>query len=371
MNRPARNRRRSCLALAAAVLGIALAGAAQARNILVTAMRPGVLVLVDADARKIDRTYPLPNTSPGNGPGAIVTSRDGKVAYVLHNRWESVSGIDLDTGREVFRADLSTPEIRAKSTFGIDVSPDGRELAVFITAVKLLPNEYQVQDTHIAFFDTAAGVGAKPTRTIPAPRRTTLLAYAPDGRRLYAMSWDIEVLDPRDGRVLGRHPVRHWGRRNLGEPDYLSFWPHWDQTGVFAFPYFVARTDRKPTAPDFMKAGIYMLDLAADTVRYREFENASVVLFSSVVNPVRRDEVYSVYTQLTKTDMKTGRLVKRVDLDQTFYNINISPDGKELYIGGAGGTVQVYDPVTLERRAVIPMPGGGDLSVTSMRVVSR
>lgn len=360
------------IALAAGALWLAAAAPlAQAKNILVTAVRPGLLVLIDADARKVEKTYPIPNTSPGNGPAAIVTTRDGRTAYVLHNRLESVSGIDLDTGKEVFRTDLSSPGLRAKSTWGIDISPDGRELAVFITSVKLLPNEYQVQDTHIAFFDTADGVGARPKRTIPAPRRTTLIAYAPDGQRLYAMSWDINILDPKDGRVLGTHPLRNWGRRNLGEPDFLSFWPHWDQSGVFAFPYFVARTDRKPDAPDAMKAGIYLLDLATDKVSYKEFENASVVLFSSVVNPVRRNEVYSVYSQLSKTDMKTGRLVKRVDLDQTFYNINIAPDGSELYVGGAGGTVQIYDPKTLAKLAVIPMPGGADLSVTSMRVIQR
>lgn len=359
-------------ALAAAALVLA-AGAtpAEAKPYLVTAMRPGMLVLVDVEARKVAKTIPLPNTSPGNGPASIVTSKDGRIAYVLHNRWESVSGIDLDSGKEVFRANLSSGDLRGKSTMGIDVSPDGRELAVFVAPVKILKNEYQVQDTHIAFYDTSAGLDAQPVRKIPAPRRTTLVAWAPDGKRLYAMSWDILSLDPKDGKVLKTHKVRNWGRRGIGEPDSLTMWPHWEQAGVYAFPYFVARTDRPPTAPDSMKAGIYLLDLAADKTTYKEFENASVVLFSSVMNPVRRDEVYSVYTQLTKTDMKRGKLMKRIDLDQTFYNINVSSDGKELYIGGAGGSIQVFDTATLDRLAVIPMPGDGDLSVSSMRVVNR
>lgn len=361
---------RAVLLAAGAVL-VAVAQMAQAKTYLVTAMRPGIVVLVDAETRKVEKTIPLPKTSPGNGPAAVVVTKDGKIAYVLHNRWESISGIDLDSGREVFRADLSWRHVRGKSTMGMDLSPDGKELAVFVTSVKLLREEYQVQDTHIAFFDTSAGLAAQPQRTIAAPRRTTLLAYSPDGKRLYAMSWDIMVLDPRDGTVLGKHPLRSWGRANMGEPDALTMWPHWEQSGVFAFPYYVARTDRKPTDPDFMKAGIFQLDLATDKSNYKEFEDASVVLFSSVVNPVRHDEVFTVFQQLSKTDQKTGKLLKRVDLDQSFYNINISPDGRELYIGGAGGTIQVYDSKTLKRLAVIPMPGGGDLSVSSMRVISR
>lgn len=355
---------------ALAVCGVAAAGTVSAKDYLVTALHSNKLVFIDVAARKIDRVYPLPNSRPGNTPGTLVVSPDGKTVYILHNHWETVSGIDVDSGKEVFRADLSSPGIRGKSTFAFDISPDGKEVAIYIDPVKILPGEYQVQDTYIAIYDAAAGIGAKPLRTFPAPRRTTLLAYSTDGSRLYAMSWDVVTLDPKTGKVIGGHPIRTWGRKNLGEPDALAVWPLWDASKVLSFPYVVARTDRKPEAPDALKSGIYTLDLATDKVAYKEFENTSVVLFSSTVNPVRRNEVYTVYATLSRIDTRKGKLLKRVDLDQTFYNVNVSRDGKELYLGGAGPLVAFYDATTLKQLQTIRMPDGADQATASMRYFS-
>jgi quinohemoprotein amine dehydrogenase beta subunit len=347
------------------------AGAASAKDYLVTGVRPGKLVVIDAAARQVVHTHTLPNSSPGNGPATILISPDKRIAYVLHNRWESISGIDLDSGAEVFRADLGQPGVRMKSTLAIALHPSGKELAVHVSPVKLLPGEYQVQEPYIAIYDTAAGIAAKPTRTLPASRRTTTLFYSPDASRLYAMSWDIQVLDPQDGRVIGKHPVRHWGRQNLGEPDALTLWPQWGAANVFSFPYFVARTDKKPGDPAALQAGIFTLDMATDKVAYKEFENASVVLFSSAVNPVRRNEVFAVYTQLSKVDMNAGKLVKRIDLDHTYYAIGVATDGKELYTAGAGGDISVYDTKTLKRLGKIEMPGLADQSAAALQIVSR
>ncbi|MNR45632.1 hypothetical protein D3C85_1645010 [compost metagenome] len=95
------------------------------------------------------------------------------------------------------------------------------------------------------------------------------------------------------------------------------------------------------------------------------------MLFSTVINPVRRNEAYTVYTQLAKTDVDTGKLIKRVDLDHTYYNVNVSTDGKELYIGGTVDDIAVYDSQTLEFKGKIKIPGGGDQVLTSLRIVQR
>lgn len=371
MKRTARKPAGAALLAALTALAAALPQAAwAATDYLVTACRPNLLVVADAKARKVVKAHPIPNTTMGNSPIALVASKDGKVAYVIHNRWESISGIDLDSGKEVFRADLSAPDLRAKAPFAIDLSPDGKELAVFVQPVRLLPGEYQVEDTYIAIFDTAAGTEAKPVRTFPAPRRTSTLAYSPDYKRLYAFSWDMMVLDPKDGKVIGKHPWRNWKRKNFGEPDTLAIWPQWEVTNVFATPYFVTRTDKKPDDPGALRAGIWTLDLATDKTAFKEFENAGDVLFSSVVNPVRRNEVYTVYTTLTATDMRTGKF-RRVDLDHTYYDVNVSSDGAELYIGGTQGDIAVYDSKTLKKIGQIDMPNKADQVLSSLRLVSR
>lgn len=354
------------IALSAALPGVAHA----TRDYLVTAARPNLVFVVDAKERKVVKTHTIPNTSMGNSPITLVHSRDGKTAYVIHNRWETVSGIDLESGKEVFRAELSGGDIRGKAPFPMDLSPDGKELAVYVNPTQLLPGEYKVHDPYIAIYRTDAGVDAEPVRKLKVARRVFTLAWSPKGDTLYAFSWDMLKLDPQTGAVKGQHPWRSWTRDKRGEPDTLAIWPQWEQTNVFATPFYVAATDKKADDPASLRAGIWALDLATDTVQFKEFENAGVVLFSTVVNPVRRDETYTVYTQLTKVNTKTGKM-DRVDLDHTYYNVNVSSDGNELYIGGTQGDIAVYDSRTLKRIGNIRTPGGGDQVLTSLRIFQR
>ncbi len=64
----------------------------------------------------------------GGSPISVVPSPDAKSAYVLTNGMGSISGIDLDSGVEVFRTDFSTTEKRIKQIFAMEISPDGSEL---------------------------------------------------------------------------------------------------------------------------------------------------------------------------------------------------------------------------------------------------
>ncbi len=360
------------------VLGVialtASSAPATAKDFLIAGVKPDKLVLVDAAGRKVERTYTLRDGAPG--PAAIVPSPDGKVAYVLVNRWESVVGIDLDSGQEVFRADFSTPPSSTASPervkgIAAEVSPDGKELYVFQSPVELAPDEYHVKDTRIAVYRTADGTAAKPARVLPGPRRTSLLAFSHDGSKLYALSWDLLVLDPATGKELGRHEVRHWGRPGYGEPDLIDMWPQWETSGILVSPYNVMRSDVPPTDPGAARTGLLSLDLASGAFAMEDFENTTKVIFSGVVNPVRRDEVFLVYATLTKLDRRSHKVVKRIDVDHTYYAINISSDGREVYLGGAMDDIGVYSTDSLKRLGIIRLPGGGDQATASLRLVRR
>jgi quinohemoprotein amine dehydrogenase beta subunit len=349
------------------------AGTATARDYLLAGVKPDQLVLVDAAARKVERSYKIPDCAPG--PGGIVPSPDGKVAYVVANRWESVSGIDLESGREIFRADFSTLGAQGRGervkAIAADVTPDGRELFVFQSAVRIESDEYQVEDPRIAVYRTSDGTQAKPVRVIPAPRRTSLLAFSRDGSKLYAFSWDVIVLDPATGKEIGRHPVRHWNRPGYGEPDVLDMWPQWDATGMVVALYTVARTDVPPTDPGATRTGLLSLDLATDSFAMDDFENATTVIFSGVVNPAHPNEAFLTYATLTKLDRERHKVMKRINLDHTYYAINIASDGSEVYLGGAMNDIGVYATDTLKKLAVIPLPGGGDQATASLRLIRR
>lgn len=361
---------RLLLSLSAILLLLSfVTGNASAKDFLLTGAKPNKLVLIDAKGRQVVREYEVPGAAPG--PLTVVPSPDGKVAYVVCNRWESVSGIDLDTGEQVFRADFSSGDMRVKAMFAMDVSPDGKELFVFQSPVKLGLGEYEVRDTYVAVYNTADGVGAKPVRTFPVPRRTALLFFSTDGSKLYAASWDITVHDPKTGEVIDTHKVRNWGKPNFSEPDVLDVWPQFEVANVFSTPYFALATDKSLDDPSAYRMGMLTLDLETDEFVMQEYEDFAAIIFSTVVNPVRRNEVYGVYTTLSKIDLAQPALVKRIDLDHTYYDVNISSDGKEIYVGGTMSDIAIYSTDDLSRLGTIEIPGGADMALASLRVIQR
>ena len=354
--------------LFAPVLAGAPGGAAMAKEYLLTSIKPNTLVLVDAAERRVARSYDLPGPGPVLG---IVSSPDGHIAYAVTNHWGSLSGIDLDTGKEVFHADFSAGNLRVRNTFGLEISRDGSEIYVLVLPVVIGRGEYQVQDPHIAVYRTDAGLQAQPVRILPVPRRTALLLRSDDGSRLYCVSWNIHAIDPGDGHELEVKKLIHWDRPGFAEPDVFGVWSQFEQAGVYINPYFVARTDIDPNDPSANRTGMVTLDLATGALRMTEFENTTKVIFSATVNPVRRDEAYAVYTTLSKIDLVASRLVKRIDLPHTYYTVNVSGDGREVYVGGTMNDIGVYASDTLERIGEIQLPGGADQAITWVRIVHR
>ena len=354
-----------------ALLGITGIGAgeADAKDYLLTGVKPDKLVLVDPAARKVERVYDIPEAGPG--PVTIAPSPDGKVAYVLANRWESISGIDLESGEEVFRADLSGGDERVKAIFGMDVSPDGSRLAVFESPVHLGLGEYEVKPTRISFYDTSAGKGAKRLRSIPAPRQITILMYSKDGTKLYGMGRALYVIDPANGNVITEHKTQAWERENFYPPDVLDVWSQWEQADIFSTPYYTARSDMDLADPAAYWTGVLTLDLESGEFKIKEVENTDIFYFSSVVSPTNPNLVYGVYNNLAKLDVGQGKSLGRADLDHSYYDINISSDGKEVYIGGTMSDIAVYDADTLEKLGQIDMPGGNNMGISTLRVIQR
>lgn len=340
---------------------------ASAKDFLVVASRPNELHVIDLAARKVVHSYRI----PGQGIASTITlAQGGKVAYVLTDRNESISGIDLDTGKQVFRADMSYANVRVKSMLAMAVSLDGKHLYVYQIPTRLKRDEYEAMDTRIAVYDTADGIGAQPRRLFPAPRRISLLAPTAGGK-LVALGWDVYEFNTATGAIDRTLPLRNWKRKGLGEPDILDFWPQYEQAHMLSTPYYVPRTDVDPKSPEAVKLGILTFDLDTDSMAVTEVGNADAGLFSSVVNPVNKSQVFAVMNYLYKIDLAAGKVVQRARLHRTYYAINISSDGKEIYLGGASSFVSVYDAETLQKKAEIPIPGGSDQGASSLRVVRR
>jgi quinohemoprotein amine dehydrogenase beta subunit len=338
------------------------------RDYLITAAKPDRLFVIDPATQTIKSEFRIPDAR--NHIGSIVPSPDGKVAYVLVNKMESIVGLDLDTGAAVFRADLSTATERVKSLFSFDVTPDGREIIVHEMPTRLGLGEYHVQEPRFSVYDTRAGMGARPIRQFSAPRRVHMILSKKDGKSFYAIGFELYEYDLRSGKLLSQRGIRSWDRPNYGVPDMLAFWPSTEPTGVFSTPLYSVVGAGKQGEPGTGKTALMTLDLRTGALDYKDFEETAALIFSTILSPVR-PEAYGVYTQLTKIDTANSTLMKRIDLDHTFYTVNVSTDGKDIYMGGTMCDVATYDSQTLEKKGNIRLPGCPDQSLTTLRVVRR
>ena len=341
----------------------AAAPAARARDLIITAAKPDQLYVIDAATRSVRSRFRIADA--GSGLSTIVVSPNGRVAYALVGKMERILGIDLKSGKTVFRAELSQSGERVKDFFGLTLTPDGRELIAYELPVLLKPSEYVVEEPRFAVFRTNAGFNARPVRSFPAPRRVHMLLMRPSGNSFYAIGFDVYEYDVRTGALLGTRGIVHWELPGHSQPDLLAFWPVTEPTGVFTTPI---SSEVKSEGSTELKTGLMSLDLNSGALSFRDFETFSVVIFSTILSPDRR-YAFGVYSTLSRIDVERGTLAQRTDLDHTFYAINIASDGHELYLGGAMCDVAFYDPATLAKRSILKLPGCADQALASMRVV--
>lgn len=337
--------------------------ATPAADLLITGAKPDQLFIIDAATRSIRTEYHL---AGANGQiFTIVTSPDQRIAYLLVDKMERILGIELATGREVFRADLSAPDERVKDFFALTVTPDGKELIAYELPTRLKPSEYIVEEPRFAVFRTDAGLAAKPVRSYPAPRRIHMLLMRPNGSSFYALGFDLYEYDVKTGKLLDTRGIQKWALADHSQPDLLAFWPVTEPTGVFTSPVY---SELKKDDKGVPMTALMSLNLKSGELAYADFEPLSALIFSTVLSP-DRSHAYGVYTTLTSVDMAGHRLEKRVPLDHTFYAVNVSTDGREIYVGGTNCDVGFYDAKTLAKNAILKLPGCSDQTLSTLRVI--
>jgi WD40 repeat protein len=208
-------------------------------------------------------------------------------------------------------------------------------------------------------------MAAKALRSFPAPRRVHMLLMRPSGQSFYAIGFDLYEYDVKSGKLLGTRGIQKWALQDHSQPDLLAFWPVTEPTGVFTTPIYSDVTKGADSVPT---TGLMSLDLKSGDLSFADFEPLSALIFSTILSPDRK-HAYGVYSTLTSIDLASHRMEKRVALDHTFYAINESSDGRELYVGGTECDVGIYDAKTLDKKAILKLPGCSDQSISTLRVI--
>ncbi|VAX08246.1 hypothetical protein MNBD_ALPHA03-2126 [hydrothermal vent metagenome] len=337
-----------------------------AKEYMIVGARPDKLFVIDIKARKVEKTFTIPDST---APQNIVISPKGDIAYVVTNGLKSIVGIELEEGNVVFRADLDYKDDERTWNYGIDLSPDGSEIYSYDIPTKIHLDRFESLEPRLSVFKTNAGLEAVVDREFPMPRRIHLLMTAKSGA-LYAMGWDFYKIDVQTGAYEVAYPLRHWTKENLSQPDALAFWPSWDNNGIFSTPIYYARTDMAEDNMARYRTGVLSLDLKTEKFDMIDFQGEPEVLFSTVYHPDRKT-AYAAYNTLLKIDLEKAETIKRIDLDHSYYQTEISADGKEVYVGGTACDIAIYDSKDLSRIGEVILPNCPDMGATVVRMIHK
>ena len=335
------------------------------RDYLAVVSKKNELHIVDSKTQKLYKTCKLAGHYSTAG---LIMSPDGNIAYVLQNAWGAVYGYDMNTCENVFSAKFYSDKIKARSVMSFNVSNDGKELYTVSNPVKLHSDSYEVMDPVFSVYNTDSGLDAAPIKSFKAPRQITMLSTAKDGT-IFAIGPNLYKIDPNVGKFEIAADLRHWKRENYSVPDMLALWPVGKNSNEFLIMYIAAKfkdASQNPDTADYVW-GAVRTDLETNNIEISDFAPLETVMFTGMTHPNDSNLLYGVLTDLTKFDRKGQKVIKRVDLDHSYYCINFATDGSKLYLGAALNKIAIYDPETLEKLNTIVLPEG-DVGIGTLQV---
>jgi hypothetical protein len=239
-------------------------------------------------------------------------------------------------------------ELSRVTIMGISVSTDNKKLFLSVHIVKKKQNipKLNVLPPQLIVFDVEK---KKMLKNYPIPPMVTqILALRNDDNKVLLLGTDLVELDLKSGEIKKRVGIMNPEEGEEGK-NCLAIWDNSSpgDHGVFTTPYYTATG-----------MGYFLIDRNTGKVDLLKGKDMWFE-YSTTLSPDKKF-LYGVMDELVKMDATTGETLKAVPVKQgTCYAINITSDGKKLYVGPAGADVSVYDANSLELLGVIPLYGDG------------
>jgi DNA-binding beta-propeller fold protein YncE len=207
----------------------------------------------------------------------------------------------------------------------------------------------------------------KVVKEIEIPRGCTNIFFGDDGSEFYVTGRDVYVFDPMTGKQVNMLGLAHPTTTGVDPQISLNIWRLHDQSGMA-----MVLVGSLATANNLPYQGYYTIDL-----KKKSTEGSMNLVtdigplynqFSAVVSPDRK-YYYMVLNKVEKRDFATNRLLATADVDKSYYTIQISSDGKKVYLGGGGDSILIYDTETMKLLKKLDTPG--DAVLTHFRVQKR
>ncbi|HEY3741467.1 MAG TPA: hypothetical protein VGL53_16560 [Bryobacteraceae bacterium] len=325
---------------------------------------PGRLLIIDEATGALDGEIPL-KTDVVRG------------LYLTHDRKRMIATTVKDAGIEVI--DLQTKTVTSSFTLsngnkkvrlrGTVIDPDGKTMYAVGKEVEKQIDRWVIGTNKFYVIDIAQ---QKIARVVEPPKDEVdtlggMLRLSPDGKSLYMFGQNIRVFDTQDFKLIDKQELQAtysmaetvsldgdldpWGDHSIVTASFVSTDPI-----VHRAVFGIARIDLNKRTFDFHPVGPEGGPSAPGW---------SVSSGLQVTPDRKRGYAISVegehgdrVTQFMEFDMEKQKLIRRVGFaGRTRFSFAISSTGKQLYIYGAGNTIEVYDAATLKLTKTIEVNG--------------
>jgi DNA-binding beta-propeller fold protein YncE len=295
----------------------------------------GLIQIVDGDTDAIVGDIPV--------DGWIRESdftADRKFLYVVTKR-HLIHKIDLAEKQVVSTIDVFG-DGWDRFIYGFDLAPDGKSAFVNLLSRTTRKGEAVVVPPMLAQINLEDGYIM---RSIEVPWGSTSLVSVKNSTNIYVIGKDIVKIDVsgENMKVIGTYPMfeKKW-----------NILPLWDNTmengGIFMVNYYT---------PELM--GLVSIDTNSGEITDTPLEGPPVFAYSVMFSPDKK-KVYAVMDELTVIDLETRTYEHVIPIPGgTHYAINVSSDGRKIYVAGGGATTTIFDAKSLKPIKVLQMETDG------------
>jgi len=319
-------------ALAAAALGAAPRADAGDRYYY---LGYGVVQVIDGATDTIVADIPVKGAVRN-----VDLSADRKHLYVTSNR-HLVHKVDLAQNRVVATADVKG-DGWDRVMYGFVLAADGRTAYGAFISRRAENGEAVVGRPVVAQFELDTG---RIVRSVEVPWGVAHLVGAREGRTIYAFGQDLYTIDTTgpDLRIVATRPILDKGM------NMLPFWDYtFDNGGIASMNYYTATA-----------MGVMLVDQKTGAIEDLVLKGDPAMAYSVVLAPDRK-RAWAVMDDLTEIDLAQKTYLRSVPVAEgTCYGVNVSSDGRKVYVAGGGSTLTVYDARTLKPLKVLQMASDG------------
>jgi DNA-binding beta-propeller fold protein YncE len=331
------------------------------KDILLQGMLHNHLNVLDGDKDEIVATI---DTRGKKVTNFTWDPKDLDKVYVVTDWQQQIEQLDLAGKRVVRTFRLGSGDVKVR-TIDIEVNPANPNLLYALSLrQRWLSDEIVDMTPAVLVFDLTTG---KVVKEIEIPRGCMNIFFGYDGSEFYVTGRDVFVYDPMTGKQVNFLGLAHPTTTGVDPQISLNIWRLHDQSGMA-----MILVGSLATANNLPYQGYYTIDL-----KKKSTEGSMKLVtdigplynqFSAVVSPDRK-YYYMAMNKVEKRDFATNRLLATADVDKSYYTIQISSDGKKVYLGGGGDSILIYDTETMKLLKRLDMPG--DAVVGDFRVQKR